>query len=87
MFATVGENAVMVEHISKRSGIPAVNVGIFLCNTIIYIHSLACFIVSALIKEMKEEIAEMVNAAAHGFLMQAGADFSKTERNENGNEY
>lgn len=79
MFTSVGENAVMVEQIAEQLGIPVESAAAFFRNTMIYTHGLACFIVSGLVKATKDEINEMVNSAANGFLLQAGADFSKME--------
>lgn len=75
VFTSVGENALMVEQIADQLGIPVENVGTFFRNTMIYTHGLACFIASGLVNATKEEINEMINSAAHSFLLQAGADF------------
>lgn len=83
MFTSVGENAVMVEQISKQLGIPMENVGAFFRNTMIYTHGLACFVVSGLIKATKEELYAMVNQGAYGFMLQAGFELDKENDNEN----
>jgi len=74
VLTTAYDNATMVDQIALHLKIPKENVNTFFQNTMIYTHGLASFIASGIIKASKEEVAQMVNQAAHSFLLQAGAD-------------
>lgn len=83
ILTTADANSAMIEQIAKQSGISADKANDFFRNTIIYTHGLACFVVSGLIKATKEELYEMVNQGAYGFMLQAGFDLNKEDDNGN----
>ena len=83
VFTTADANSAMIEQIAKQSGISADRVSVFYRNMIIYSHGLACFVVSGLINATKEELYEMVNQCASGFMLQAGLASEKECKNEN----
>lgn len=83
ILTTADTNSAMIEQIAKQVGISANKVNDFFRNIIIYTHGLACFVVSGLIKATKEELYEMVNQGAYGFMLQAGFDFNKEDDNGN----
>lgn len=83
ILTTADLNSAMIEQIAKQLGISADKVSDFFRNIIIYTHGLACFVVSGLIKATKEELYEMVNQGAYGFMLQAGFDFNKEDDNGN----
>lgn len=83
IFITADANSAMIGQIAKQLGVSADKVNDFFRNTIIYTHGLACFVVSGLIKATKEELYEMVNQSAFGFMLQAGFEIDKEDNNEN----
>ena len=83
ILTTADANAAMIKQIAKQFGISADKVNDFFRNTIIYTHGLACFVVSGLINATKEELYAMVHQGANGFMLQAGFQQDKEDRNEN----
>lgn len=62
----------LIGQIADYLGIPKENVGRYLQNTIIYSHGVATLVATGVITASEEEMMEMINRAADGFLMQEG---------------
>jgi len=71
------KNAEMIKQIAMYLGIPEVNVGRYLQNTIIYAFGVASLVATNVITASEEEMMEMINRAADGFLMQEGVPADK----------
>lgn len=71
------KNAELIGRISDYLGIPKENVGRYLQNTVIYAHGVATLVATNVITASEEEMMEMINRAADGFLMQEGVPAEK----------
>lgn len=67
---TSGRNADQIKKIADYLGIPEEKVGRYLQNTIIYAHGIATLVATNMITASEEEMMDMINRAADGFLMQ-----------------
>lgn len=79
MLTDADTNSEMLEQIANQLGTTTDKIREFFCNTIIYTHGLACFVVSGLIKSTKEEVYEMVKKGSDSFLFQAGFEFNEED--------
>lgn len=69
---TSENNSEQINNIAGYLGIPAENVARYLQNTIIYAHGVATLVATNVISATEDEMMEMINRAADGFLMQEG---------------
>mgnify|MGYP001055011099 CR=1 FL=1 len=60
ILTTAEANSAIVVQIAKQLKLPVDKVNVFFRDTIIYMHGLACFIVSGLIKAARDEVHAMV---------------------------
>ncbi len=75
------ENSAMVNQIASSLKVPKESVSLFIKNTMIYTHGLACFVASGVITSSKEEVMQMVNQNALALLSQAGVSLDMLKRN------
>lgn len=76
------DNAELIKRISRDLGISEDSAGRYLQNTIIYTYGIAALSATGIIKASEDEIMNLVNSAADGFLMQEGADPDKIPKHK-----
>ncbi len=74
---TSEKNATMIKRIADYLNISEENVGRYLQNTMIYSHGIATLVVTGTIQASEEEMMEMINHAADGFLVQEGGSLNQ----------
>lgn len=79
---TSKNNAEQIKSIAGYLGISEEKISRYLQNTIIYTHGVATLVATNVISATVEEMMEMINRAAEGFLMQEGVPADKMPKKE-----